>query len=293
MFVPREGICGPRQVEVSESSAPSGDTESSEPPSSNPADHPLNLYQYPELYNALKTPDPADVALVREIVQRLVGPGPWRILDPACGPGNWLAPFADGKNRLVGNDFCEPMVEHVKETLGSRGCRAVHGDMYNLKLGAERFDVVLEASGVTSIVPDVPTFARFLDGLGRLLRKRGVIVLLANCAEPAPAELPALLWERENPLPDGSMARVRYELVEDLQHTEGRQTIRRTVHVAGSDRYPDELAETYSLRIWSEAELAELRSQLRTVQMEAVLDADTGAHTHPAGERYLVFRAKD
>ncbi|MCC6465809.1 MAG: class I SAM-dependent methyltransferase, partial [Planctomycetes bacterium] len=271
----------------------SSDGESAEPPSSNPADHPLNLYQYPELYDALKTPDPADVALVREIIQRYVGPGPYRMLDPACGPGNWLAPFADGKNRLVGNDFCEPMVQHVQETLGNRGCRAVHGDMYNLKLGNERFDVVLEASGVTSIVPDVPTLARFLDGLSRVLAKRGVVVLLANCAEPAPAELPALLWERENPLPDGSFARVRYELVEDCQYTTGHQVIRRTVHVVGSDRYPDELTETYSLRIWSEAELAELRGLLGKLRLEAVLDADTGAHTHPAGERYLVFRAAE
>lgn len=267
-------------------------TESTAEPSET---QPLNLYQFPILYDTLKTPDAPDVELVRRIFNRYVGNGPWRLLDPACGPGNWLKPFADGRNTVVGNDYCDEMVQWVHGTLRQRRVRAMHGDMYRLEFGAERFDIVLEASGVTSIVPDAEKLAQWIDDLARWLSPRGAMVLLVNCETAVPERLPSLLWRTPwRIIPGGGKARLQYDLLEDLPHR-GTQRIRRTVTAQDVRGCPAEIQEHYELKVWRQAELQQVIDSLQRVRLTAVIDPE---HHRPLentqaqwkGERYFVLK---
>lgn len=289
MFLPKEGISGPIHAESTAVETESGEPE--EPASPDPAQHPVNLYRYPALYDALKTPTPADVAVVRTLIERATGPAPWSILDPASGPGNWLRPFCDGKNQLFGNDFSMPMVEYVRQTLGPCGCVVQHGDMYDLHIN-QTFDVVLEVSGVTSIMPDVPTLGRVIDHWAQRLRTGGLLLLLVNFRDELPPALPATTWEVQGvSLATGGTAGVRYELLED-RPDQGTQLIRRTVTTEGAPGLPPFLREEYALRVWTPAEIEQAIAMCKLARFEAIVHPDN-AHDTTCGmraERYLVFR---
>jgi SAM-dependent methyltransferase len=292
LFVPREGVVGSQRAVQLQAEAPARDFEAT---LSTAEDEPANLYRYPALYDTLKTPEPADVAVLRRIIEHFSGPGPWSMLDPACGPGNWLRPFADGRNQLVGNDYCFEMVEWAERKLRRKCCRVLHGDMYRLDLGEQRFDVIFEASGVTSIVPDLPTLSAWIDQLGTLLAPNGSLVLLFNFTSPLPERFPHLLWRTPwLKMSGGGSARLQYELLEDLAHS-GTQRILRTVSTRGMRDVPARIAEDYELRIWRQADLEGLRTSLQQLSVSAVLDPQltnpvADRNVTPSGERYLVFR---
>ncbi|MCA8917058.1 MAG: class I SAM-dependent methyltransferase [Planctomycetes bacterium] len=250
-----------------------------------PAAECLNLYRFPALYDTLKAPDDEDISAVRGLMRRFVGDGPWSILDPACGPGNWLKPFAAEASRLAGNDNCLEMVEYTR---ANTGAYTVLGDMFELGFD-EPFDVILEASGVSSLLPDMATLARWVRSFRPHLSSRGVVILLVNFEVPLPARLPATLWQTPwRPVPGGS-ARIRYELmgVEPALRT---QHIRRTVETRGGN-WPARIVESYDLRIWRPEDLRELQ-ELPGFSLQACLDAarPENLHAAPAGERLLLFR---
>jgi SAM-dependent methyltransferase len=292
LFVPREGVAGSQRVVQLESDALTPDYPTT---LSAAEEEPANLYRYPALYDALKTPDAGDVAVLAQILERFVGAGPWAMLDPACGPGNWLRPFADGRNQLVGNDYCFDMVAWAARELRRKRCKVLHGDMYRLDLAGQRFEVVFEASGVTSIVPDLATLAAWIAQLGSYLKPNGAVVLLFNFTSPLPAQLPHLLWRTPwLKMAGGGSARLQYELLEDLSHT-GTQRILRTVSTRGMRDVPERLAEDYELRIWTRADLEGLRSALKQLSIAAVLDPQltdpfSNHAAEPVGERYVVFK---
>lgn len=288
MFLPKEGISGPIPQQSAVIDGDNGDRPV--PASPDPADHPVNLYRYPALYDALKTPTPADVAVVRTLIERAVGPAPWSILDPASGPGNWLRPFCDGRNTLFGNDFSLPMVEYVSQTLGPCGCGAQHGDMYDLRID-RAFDVALEVSGVTSIMPDVPALARVIRHWTGLLRPGGLLLLLVNFRDEVPP-LPCVTWELASvPLAPGGAAGVRYELLQD-RPDQGTQLIRRTVTTQGAPGMPPFLQEEYALRVWTPQEVQAAIEQAGGPSLQAVVHPDNADNTDcgMVGERYLVIR---
>lgn len=119
MFTPREGLADPNYN--------SGLTSTGEEVIENDRAK-ANLYFYSEIYNALKHPDPEDVIRLRNLAARHLGERDWRILDPACGPANWLKAFSNGRNVLVGNDRCDAMVHFAARQLASDKGRAVCGD---------------------------------------------------------------------------------------------------------------------------------------------------------------------
>lgn len=290
VFLPKEGIAAP--ILDADGGPENEGGEPHVPASPDPADHPVNLYRYPALYDAVKTPSAQDVRVVRDLMTRFCGPPPWSILDPASGPGNWLRPFCDGRNTLVGNDYCRPMVEYVAQTLGPCGCTALHGDMYRLPI-VRTFDVVLEASGVTSIVPDVPTLARLLDHWAGRLGDRGVMIVLVNFTEPVPS-LPAVTWQAGKlPLPGGGTAGIRYELLED-RPAQGTQLIRRTVTTQDAPGLPRFVQEAYTLRVWKPDEIANVVGQCSVAKLVATVHPDDAAQTNAqrVGERYLVFKRR-
>ncbi|MCC7510734.1 MAG: class I SAM-dependent methyltransferase [Planctomycetes bacterium] len=248
-----------------------------------PIETSLNLYRFPALYDTLKAPDAEDIAAVRGLITRFVGEPRWSILDPACGPGNWLAPFAADASMLAGNDNCPEMVEYSR---ANTGALVTLGDMYAPPIDA-RFDVVLEASGVTSIVPDVDKLGHWVRTLGGMLTPRGAVILLLNFETPVPPRLPATLWRSRWRNVPGGKARIHYELVEDKP---GVQHIRRSVDVRGGD-WPQRIVEDYELRVWP-GEVLDALKQVPGMRLMACADPEKAGkwNAAPSGARLLVFQ---
>lgn len=246
---------------------------------------PLNLYRFPALYDTLKAPDAEDISGVRTLIHRFVGDGPWSILDPACGPGNWLRPFMAQASRLAGNDNCPEMVEYTQRVTGAQ---TVLGDMFELAFD-EPFDVILEASGVTSLLPDVQTLARWVQSFRPLLTKRGAVILLLNFDTQAPTKLPAVLWRTPWRAVPGGKARIQYELL-GIEPDTRTQEIRRTVETRGGD-WPASIVENYMLRVWQPDDLEALRD-VSGFELVACMDTANPdvLNAAPEAERMLVFK---
>ena len=87
-------------------------------------------------------------------------------LDVACGTGDLALTLAEaGASRVVGLDFCRPMLELAARKAEARGCAVpfVEGDALRLPFADAAFDVVTIAFGLRNL-------ASVEAGLGELLR---------------------------------------------------------------------------------------------------------------------------
>ena len=125
-----------------------------------PPGPPPDLYDFPEVYAALRAPADDLLVGVRRIIATYAHPpgvSPdrmLRLLDPACGPANWLVPFARDGHHVAGNDLSREMVRGARDTLGRMGAshEIVRGDMRHLALASGPFDVALEIAGSTGLL---------------------------------------------------------------------------------------------------------------------------------------------
>lgn len=89
-----------------------------------------------------------------------------RVLDVACGTGDLSLVLAEaGRARVVGLDFCRPMLEIARRKAdeGSRGIPFVEGDALRLPFADETFDAATIAFGLRNL-------AGVADGLRELRR---------------------------------------------------------------------------------------------------------------------------
>ncbi|MEK8070087.1 class I SAM-dependent methyltransferase [Rhodococcoides navarretei] len=115
--------------------------------------------------------------------------GPQRVLDVACGPGNFtrfLSEALTGDGLAVGFDISEAMI--ARAVRDNRGPRAayVRGDAAHLPYAGATFDAVC-CYAALYLVPQPMTV---LDELIRVLRPGGRIAIMTSC-EPRPAPLGA------------------------------------------------------------------------------------------------------
>lgn len=116
-------------------------------------------------------------------------PSAKRLLDVACGPGNFTAPLAarlSTGSLAVGFDISEPMLTRaVQDNSGPRTCY-VRGDARELPFGAETFDAVC-CFGALYLIPEPFRVAREMI---RVLRPGGRIAILTSYAgQPPPINL--------------------------------------------------------------------------------------------------------
>ena len=112
-----------------------------------------------------------------------------RLLDVACGPGNFTAPLAaqlSTGSLAVGFDISEPMLTRaVQDNSGPRTCY-VRGDARELPFGDETFDAVC-CFGALYLIPEP---FRVAHEMIRLLRPGGRIAILTSYArQPPPLNL--------------------------------------------------------------------------------------------------------
>jgi demethylmenaquinone methyltransferase/2-methoxy-6-polyprenyl-1,4-benzoquinol methylase len=141
-----------------------------------------------------------------------------RILDVACGTGDLaLALTSAGARRIVGLDFCRPMLEVArrKVELESRAIPFVEGDALRLPFGDEAFDVVTIAFGLRNL-------SGVSEGLRELLRvlKPGGRVAVLEFSTPVVPGFRALFrfyFARVLPLVGGMLSGSRgaYEYLPD------------------------------------------------------------------------------
>lgn len=107
------------------------------------------------------------------------------ILDVACGTGDLsLELKTAGKARVIGTDFCRPMLAIAKEKTVKENVSVpyVEGDGMNLAFETETFDAVTIAFGLRN-------FSNWQDGLNelhRVLKKGGRLVILEFSAPIIP-----------------------------------------------------------------------------------------------------------
>ena len=100
-----------------------------------------------------------------------------RVLDVACGTGDLSLVLASaGEARVVGLDFCRPMLEIArrKAEAGSRRVPFVEGDALRLPFADEAFDAVTIAFGLRNLAG----VAEGLCELRRVLRPGGRVAVL-------------------------------------------------------------------------------------------------------------------
>lgn len=245
----------------------------------------MGLYEFPVLYEALRAPDPRDVDIVQSLIDRHLRAPLTSIMDPACGPGTWLAPLANGTVRVAGNDLSPQMSAHAAARFADRHAEFTQGDMRELKFASGPFDVALEASGSVCHLHDPDSLVRFLTALRDSVRPGGLLIInFFFESDWRPVAEPVITHDSAPiPIPGGGVATIRYAHVDRIPDRRVDR-FRRTVdarHVPGA---PERFEDEYDLRMWSGAEVsAAVRAVpgLRLLEAVHLLDAVSVWHADP------------
>jgi demethylmenaquinone methyltransferase / 2-methoxy-6-polyprenyl-1,4-benzoquinol methylase len=110
---------------------------------------------------------------VRELLEDTLAKPEAMVLDVACGTGDLSIELArDSEARVIGTDFCRPMLTVAKEK--STSIPFVEGDAMNLSYVDDSFDAVTIAFGLRNL----SNVEAGLGELGRVLKPGGRLVVL-------------------------------------------------------------------------------------------------------------------
>lgn len=99
------------------------------------------------------------------------------VLDVACGTGDLSFELQhDSKAKIIGTDFCRPMLSIAREKGGKIGSRVpfVEADAMNLSFPTDSFDALTIAFGLRNL----PNFSNGLKELHRVIKPGGRIAIL-------------------------------------------------------------------------------------------------------------------
>ena len=220
-----------------------------------------SLYRYPDIYAALFSPEPTLRQDVESWIARHLDGPPSKVLDPACGPGNWLLPFADRGIHVAGNDIAPQMVRAAQQRLRGAPHEVVQGDMRDLRLTTGPFDLALSLDASIGHLPDQQAISTHLAAVHGQLRPGGIYILGAVVADRDEiADSVELLHEWEpTAIPSGGVASLRLDSLR-RDPMAGQETIRLELFTRGVPDCPEHLEEIYTLQT------------LQVRQLEALID---------------------
>jgi hypothetical protein len=254
----------------------------------------LSLYDFPELYHRLRTPEEREFNRIFELVTTYLGRLPGSVMDPACGPATWLVNFAQKNIPVAGNDICAAMVESAQKKLGQMALEIIEGDMCDLRFEKGPFDVTLEVSGTCGLLADIENFRKFLGTIIDHTAPGGLILLTTFFAEKEAEELPCLVdqWGPVEVTP-GGRAWICYEIL-GTEPSRSVDFVRRTVRTSGIEECPGPLIDEYEMFTWKEDHFFEIISEFPALEFLCAVNlyepgmplSDNNLH----GEATVIFR---
>ncbi|HEX2955969.1 MAG TPA: class I SAM-dependent methyltransferase [Chitinispirillaceae bacterium] len=210
-----------------------------------------SLYDYPELYDHIRTPDSETFDAVYNLITTTLGHAPRSIMDPACGPATWLAHFAGRGIKVAGNDIDPAMIESARSKCGKHIQELTVGDMCNLSFKTGPFDVSFELAGTCGLLSSEESFKKFLRNVKKHTRSKGLILLTLFFEEPQVSDRFPYLVGEWGPfsIVSGGKAWLRYEVLAN-HPLRNIDLVRRTVRVEGTDGNLDALVDEYEMYSW-------------------------------------------
>ncbi|MYR07045.1 methyltransferase domain-containing protein [Gordonia sp. SID5947] len=153
----------------------------------------------------------------------LARPGDRRILDVACGPGNYTRRFADGLSgdgRSIGIDFSPSMLAKAARTNATDRTSYIRADAHSIPFADNSFDTVTCLAALYLIPDPLPV----VDELLRVTRPGGEVVIFTSVQ----TDLTSLPGVREVAGMSGYRIFGRHEIVERL-HAAGAEHVEQTI----------------------------------------------------------------
>ncbi|MBI1291685.1 methyltransferase domain-containing protein [bacterium] len=231
----------------------------------------IGFYSFSELYFRVRTPEETEVDDVVSLIQRYSERPVRRLLDPTCGPGNWLFPLSRRGFEVVGVDNSREMVNFARSILPES--EILLADSFDPAYQWPRVDGVLELAGVLSIFLEEEGLRNFLRQASNCLPPGGfaafTVFRLPPAETPAPFE-----WSSDRHMADGMHVAAAYQSLE-VDRVRKEERIRRMI-VTGDDAERQIISdETYRLKLYDEEELARLIAIADQFELCTLFDPET------------------
>lgn len=207
-------------------------------------------------------------------VRRLLRKKPRRVLDPACGPGLWLAHFAAAGAEVAGCDLEEDAVSLAAENLPKRGATVRVGDMRRPpdELG-DGFDLVVNLDNSIGHLSEYMDVAEHLAAIRRRMSPRGIYLLGLAVREEGDRIEPGIVYERGPvDVPGGGFAALRTQTL-GLQPVTRCERILQIAITAGVKDAPPVITEQYDLLTFPLAMLRDCLAVAGGFEVAACFDA--------------------
>lgn len=230
-----------------------------------------SLYHYPFLYNTLLAPVPLMWDRTQEWIHRYLEGRFEKVLDPACGPGNWLLPFARNGLFVAGNDIEARMIEGARTLLSGFASELTVGDMRCLAMNSGPFDVAVNYDSSIGHLPDDEAVLQHFESVGQNLRKGGLFFVGLTVMDlPARTGEPMALFESGRvTIPQGGEASVVYTCDWRDPHLR-REQISLEVQTWDVPNCPTRFHESYQLLTFPVERLRALLNSLTCLKLRAI-----------------------
>jgi SAM-dependent methyltransferase len=257
------------------------------------------FYQRSELYAAFFSPSQEIRGSIDRVVRRYLGRKPRRVLDPACGPGLWLAHFLQSGAEVAGSDLEESAIALAAKRLPKRGAKVLVGDMRRPpdELGTD-FDCVINLDNSLGHLADYMDVAEHFASIRMRLAPRGIYVVGLALREDGDAIDTGVVYERGPvDIEGGGFAALRTESL-GLQPRTRCERIRQITITANVKDTPAVIAEQYDLLTFTMEMLRDILVAAGGFEVLGCHDAtDEALPAKPfrkrAGDVVLVLRRSD
>lgn len=257
-----------------------------------------SLYAFPELYQTLLCPEPDLLDDIYVWMDRHLKGDCRAVMDPACGPGTYLRPFAEDGCLVAGNDLEPKMVAAARRHLAGFEAELTEGDMRALRFERGPFDLACNFYSSIGHLEDAAAVVAHLRSVAGHLRPGGLYLLGLTVLEGERSEEPVALFESQaKHVPGGGMAAVAYESVwrDPVEHREHIRVIVLTNGVPGA---PPQFVEEYTLQIFPYDYLSGLLAQVPEFSVQAAYAMDEEPRREVAfepecGDVTLVLRREE